>query len=265
MSFDTINQANFYYQLHGFKYIQTPWLVKDEISNITKPEDKKNFYINDDVLVASGEQSFLQIILEGEIQPGKYCTTTPCFRDETEDILHKRYFMKTELIIWDYKENNSITEEELLNMTELATSFFEKYLPVKCVKTNIGYDILDTNSNVELGSYGIREYENIRWMYGTGCAEPRFSHVYQLHKKNGYHNSIIPKYNIGDIGKIFEEVDELKDAVLTKNPIMALVELSDLIGAIEFYLKSEHPKLTLDDLIKMNKITQRSFTNGRRK
>lgn len=30
-------------------------------------------------------------------------------------------------------------------------------------------------NNIEVGSYGIRQYKNLFWVYGTGLAEPRFS------------------------------------------------------------------------------------------
>lgn len=32
---------------------------------------------------------------------------------------------------------------------------------------------------IELGSYGIREHKYLKWVYGTGLAEPRFSNVLQ--------------------------------------------------------------------------------------
>ena len=44
---------------------------------------------------------------------------------------------------------------------------------------------------------------------------------------------------------------------------MELVELSDLIGAIEAYVAKEY-KLELRDLIKFSDITKRAFTNGKR-
>jgi hypothetical protein len=49
---------------------------------------------------------------------------------------------------------------------------------IKIVKTNIGYD-LELN-NIELGSYGVRKYGQLHWVYGTGLAEPRFSKVCEI-------------------------------------------------------------------------------------
>jgi hypothetical protein len=44
---------------------------------------------------------------------------------------------------------------------------------------------------------------------------------------------------------------------------MLLVELSDLIGAIESF--SEKNNISLDDLIKMKNATKRAFSDGTRK
>lgn len=83
-------------------------------------------------------------------------------------------------------------------------------------------------------------------------------------KKPGYHITAIPKGIIGESSKILEEVLELQDAELQNTSIMALVELSDMIGAIEHYLARHHPSVSLDDLITMSRITQRAFANGHR-
>lgn len=80
----------------------------------------------------------------------------------------------------------------------------------------------------------------------------------------GYHLSEIPKGIVGESSKILEEVLELQDAELQNARIMALVELSDLIGAVEHFLEHNHPSTSLDDLITMAHITRRAFENGRR-
>ncbi len=83
--------------------------------------------------------------------------------------------------------------------------------------------------------------------------------------KHGYHKTKIKKGKIGKLSKIFEEVNELKDAKKQKSKIMVLHELSDIVGAIDLYLKKDcKNKIKLKDLIKMNKITQRAFKNGYR-
>ena len=46
---------------------------------------------------------------------------------------------------------------------------------------------------------------------------------------------------------------------------MELVELSDLYGAIDLYLKVHHPGISMEDLAIMSRITERAFQSGRRK
>lgn len=80
----------------------------------------------------------------------------------------------------------------------------------------------------------------------------------------GYHLKAITKGQLGLSSKIREELEELEDAEAQNCKIMALLELSDLIGAIEAYLQKQYPNLNLEDLIKMSKITQRAFQSGER-
>ena len=81
----------------------------------------------------------------------------------------------------------------------------------------------------------------------------------------GYHTREIKKGILGDVSKIREEVEELEDAEYQGCAIMALVELSDLYGAIEIYLAKHHPGTSMHDLSIMSMITQRAFTSGRRR
>jgi len=80
----------------------------------------------------------------------------------------------------------------------------------------------------------------------------------------GYHLTDIEKGKLGESSKILEEVMELIDAEQQAVKIMALVELSDLVGAIEAYLENHHPGTTLDDLKKMSQVTKRAFQVGER-
>jgi NTP pyrophosphatase (non-canonical NTP hydrolase) len=81
----------------------------------------------------------------------------------------------------------------------------------------------------------------------------------------GYHKKDIPRGEYGKLSKIKEEVAELEDALEQGNKIMALVELSDLLGAITGFLKQEYNgTITLHDLKVMSKATKRAFRSGRR-
>lgn len=80
----------------------------------------------------------------------------------------------------------------------------------------------------------------------------------------GYHLNPIPKGNLGHFSKIEEEYSEFRDAVIQSNPVLELVELTDLIGAIESYTKLKY-NINLEQLIKMTRCTQSAFKEGHRK
>jgi len=80
----------------------------------------------------------------------------------------------------------------------------------------------------------------------------------------GYHIKHIQKGVLGEISKIREELEELEDAIEQNNRIMALIELSDLIGAIEAYLEKEFTDFILTDLLTMKTATQKAFRTGDR-
>lgn len=79
----------------------------------------------------------------------------------------------------------------------------------------------------------------------------------------GYHNKVIPKGVLGEFSKIREEFLEAEDAIEQDNKVMILIELSDLLGAIEQYTAKYN--ITLEDLIIMKEATKRAFKDGSRK
>ena len=81
----------------------------------------------------------------------------------------------------------------------------------------------------------------------------------------GYHKKYIPQGVFGESSKIEEECSEFLDAVEQNNKVMCIVELSDLIGAIEGYLENYHPSICLSDLIIMSNATKGAFNDGTRK
>jgi hypothetical protein len=80
----------------------------------------------------------------------------------------------------------------------------------------------------------------------------------------GYHLNYIPKGKVGDASKISEEYAEFIDALFQKSPVLELVELTDLIGAIEAYTLAKY-NIDLDKLILMTRATQSAFKDGERK
>ena len=171
IDYSLLHESTLYYASHGFQRIESPWAVSEYADNITKPKSAQPFIIehNKKHLVASGEQSFLYLYLKGFLPKGQFQTITPCFRFESFDSLHTKYFMKNELI-----KTDNVSEKELEIMVGIALMFFKPMFPdAKVVPTEIGYDI-EVNG-IELGSYGIRKCDFLEWIYGTACAEPRTS------------------------------------------------------------------------------------------
>jgi hypothetical protein len=169
-----------HYENLGYTYTDVDWTVYPDISVHTKPEHHKDFFVEDKVLVASGEQSFLQKIEDEDLPKGRYCAITPCFRDDIEDSLHGKYFMKLELI--ETKDVNGVI---LHSMVTDAFNFFKNYINCKIVKNYDGsIDIVGMvkDKECELGSYGIRTFKDNAYIYGTGLAEPRLGKLIELCK-----------------------------------------------------------------------------------
>ncbi len=208
MDYGNIARAVDFYKERGYVYLDdVPWYVGKEAYYATKPEAAVDISLSASTEatlpthmgypVASGEQSFLQMMIDGQPIKRAICVT-PCFRHEPKvDMLHRRYFMKAELI-----NAQDVDEGHLIHMVHDACNFFEQYFAVRVVKTEIGYDIVEKGSRFELGSYGIRDlkvprYEksvnrgdlyagvrHFRWIYGTACAEPRLTTAIQKHLKH---------------------------------------------------------------------------------
>tara|TARA_R110000851_G_scaffold47424_1_gene115106 strand:- start:62098 stop:62643 length:546 start_codon:yes stop_codon:yes gene_type:complete len=174
IDYDLLNKSIIHYEGCGFTRIESPWLVTEYVDAITRPKNGIPYNIpnKNKNFVASGEQSLLYLYLKEYLPMGKFQTITPCLRNDTFDYTHTKYFMKNELI---NTENTSY--QKLLDMVQNAEDFFNNLLPEKVdiVDTESGFDL--EYKGIELGSYGIRECEFLKWIYGTGCAEPRTSKI----------------------------------------------------------------------------------------
>jgi hypothetical protein len=174
-----------YYEIHNFKRIELPWTVTPEIDDITRPTDSLPFELkhNGKRLIASGEQGFLYQYCKNYLPLGKFQSVTPCYRFESYNFTHQKNFIKNELIITD-----EVNNDKLDWIIKTAFNFFKLHLPdlfhdnLKVIKINDSYDIVLVINKIEyeLGSYGIRKCEFLKWIYGTGLAEPRFSNLLKL-------------------------------------------------------------------------------------
>ena len=174
-----IADAKDYYEQFGFGEISVPWIVGHQAYLSTRPPlafNRREFYTLDGYLNASGEQGFIELMLNGYVL-NKHCCVTACYRDEVPDELHHSYFVKLELI------DTEATEVNMFRMIGLAEHFFNRYFsshPVRIIETQdseVSYDIVDGIDGIELGSYGIRHYKDLRWIYGTGLALPRLDTI----------------------------------------------------------------------------------------
>lgn len=171
IDYSLIAEAQSYYAQCGYRPVDAPWIVSPLADYATKPMGKNSFVTEIGNFVASGEQSFIQMMMDGNLRPGRYLCVTPCFRDEKEDETHFKYFMKLELI-----DTIDVSDESMWNMMREARFFFEKYVDTRIDPVNeVQFDLVTKKHNIELGSYGIREFNDLKWVYGTGLALPRFT------------------------------------------------------------------------------------------
>lgn len=174
IDWDNIAQAIDAYRTLGYKYVEVPWVVSDAAIKVTLPSDHVAQRCQDGPLVGSAEQSFIQMMLDGTLKPGRYVAASPCFRDDKPDRWHMRTFFKVELI--EYSQMPfSYVDERISRMVTHAADFFwccgaEE---VERVNTEQGIDI--ELGGIEIGSYGHRQFETHHWVYGTGYADPRFT------------------------------------------------------------------------------------------
>lgn len=197
LDYSMMHDAKKYYVDKGFKYLEVPWVVSSGAYNATAP--KKGHVAKGMIPVASGEQSFMQLVLDGLLSPGKYCCITPCFRpwDNGLSREHVPQFIKLELIqyeIKDHKDNVAYYNTSYEALKDAAFDLMVKSVPkIKIVKTkddprlecitHVSHDI-ETKSGLELGSYGIRSHPAIGyWIYGTGIALPRLTSAISQYNK----------------------------------------------------------------------------------
>jgi hypothetical protein len=96
--------------------------------------------------------------------------------------------------------------------------------------------------------------------------EPVASFVFQrkVDVNVGYHlREISPRGIYGEISKVYEELNEYEEALEQGNRIMALLELSDVYGALEALVVGHG--FTMTDIAKMSSATKRAFESGHRK
>lgn len=174
-----LSNALNYYIHKGYKYVEAPWLVESRYIKMTLPDNAQAISIQQPsrplespFLVGSAEQSLISL----DLKPDRYVAVTPCFRDEEfHDILKQPYFMKIELFDNRCGDDAQKAHKHMLELLRDAHQVMCEYTTndLTRITTDIGYDlVLDS---VEIGSYGVRSYDDTFYAYGTGLALPRFT------------------------------------------------------------------------------------------
>ena len=186
IDYNLLNKALKYFSKRGFKQVEVPWRVSKEAIEGTF-NSRESFKSDDKFLIGSAEQGFLEIYLQNKLTSNQLMSVSPCFRNELEDYFHQQEFMKLELICFldkladlDFRFN-----DEYSNIKRLVIGFIIKKLKIKTSDIFISR-VLDSRSfysedilinGIEYGSYGIREFQNKYYIYGTGIALPRASKI----------------------------------------------------------------------------------------
>lgn len=185
IDYERLGRSQTYYAENGFYRIEVPWIINSAITDLTKPSYVESHMIANslDALVGSGEQSFLYMYMKGHLpeEHGRYQTITPCFRQDSTDFIHNETFMKNELIIL-----SEVNEKTLIDVIDICKVFFYAEIGVKPElitaydESGLHYDL--ECKGVEVGSYGIRDLGFLKYIYATGCAEPRTTAVKKMIK-----------------------------------------------------------------------------------
>ncbi len=79
-------------------------------------------------------------------------------------------------------DTEDVTADNVARIINRASVFFSRYTDYENIEVvendQSGYDI--EINGIEVGSYGIRSCEYLKWIYATGCAEPRLTYAVNL-------------------------------------------------------------------------------------
>jgi aspartyl/asparaginyl-tRNA synthetase len=183
IDYELLAKAKVFYSARGYTYVEVPWIVEPRASLLTTTNEKVFITTKDEHFIGSSEQSFLDLSLKNELIPNtRYFSISPCFRRDVPDESHSRWFMKLELYSFYHHgmyEFNCKTYESFVD--HAYDLFFrevpwlkKKYLAI----VSTSESTVDINLNdIEIGSYGIRRFNDFTAVYGTGLALPRFSYA----------------------------------------------------------------------------------------
>jgi len=184
-----LSRAIEFWVQNGYQFVELPWVAPAHCTDATKPAfvtaaDLATPYGN---LVASGEQSFLMLCERNLLPAGdRFVGWTPCFRQEPVfDATHHLYFMKAEVFV--KAPSLERARAQMPAIVSGARYWMQEELQRSGCRQQLSLEQLAPDQtdimlgDVELGSYGIREFAGQVYLYGTACAEPRFTHALARH------------------------------------------------------------------------------------
>ena len=182
IDYKLLTKAVKYFRKQGFTQIEVPWRVSAEAVNATF-DSNLSFKADDRFLIGSAEQGFLELILQNKLKNNMLMSVSPCFRNDVEDELHQQEFMKLELIYFS-KFNITNMNIEYIAFRNFVIEFITKKLKIQRERIQIVQTIENSIysediliDNIEYGSYGIRQFKDKYYIYGTGIALPRASKI----------------------------------------------------------------------------------------
>lgn len=183
IDYSILYKALKYFSKKGFKQVEVPWRVSKEAIEGTF-KSSESFKSDDKFLIGSAEQGFLELYLQNKLKDSQLMSVSPCFRNEIPDYYHQQEFIKLELI---YFSNYQISYSDIQYQAfkRFIISFIIKKLKIKTsniviLRTNESNSIYSEDiliNGIEYGSYGIRQFQGIYYIYGTGIALPRASKI----------------------------------------------------------------------------------------
>lgn len=184
IDWNLINSAIRYYRKCGYKYIEVPWIVHESVNKMTLPNNVSSLTIeNKGSLIGSAEQGILSLVVNNQLEKGKYVACSPCFRNEPKlDRLHQTYFMKVELYN-DLDVNENTVSSMIQTVENFLLSEFENIRRYNIIKEKTNYETDILLNGIEIGSYGIRTINAHSWVYGTGLALPRLTLAMETNNK----------------------------------------------------------------------------------
>lgn len=171
------------WRLHGLVFVDLPWIVRKEYSDATRPPECRDIATPEGSFVASGEQSFLQLWDTNALPAGDgFIGWTPCLRDDPVDSWHQHGFMKAEWFIplqelqnWEAILHAHIhIQQQIFNA---IAEHLDDSRPAPAIDrlriSETQYDLV--TNDIELGSYGLRQFKKKWYLFGTAVALPRFT------------------------------------------------------------------------------------------